>query len=129
MEKAKAWKKKWEYNYQKGLRGALVSVDVVEQDEKLYFVLHYGESNWESLLIGWDMQSLEATVVLREDHVMRSLGILEGDRFYFTTFRGKAYCVDLTGTVIWQTDIGGQQADWNILMDGERLYMCAYESE
>lgn len=52
MENAKAWKKKWEYNYQKGLRGAMISVDAVEQDEKLYFVLHYGEANWESLLIG-----------------------------------------------------------------------------
>lgn len=34
MENAKAWKKKWEYNYQKGLRGAMISVDAVEQDEK-----------------------------------------------------------------------------------------------
>lgn len=126
MEKAKAWKKMWEYNYQKGLRGALVSVDMVEQDENLYFVLHYGEVNWESLLIRLDMQSIEGTILFREDHIMRSPGILAEDRFYFTTFRGKAYCVDLSGTVIWQTDIGGESADWNIVLDGDRLYMCAY---
>lgn len=37
-----------------------------------------------------------------------------------------AYCVDLSGTLIWQTDIGGKNADWNILLDGNRLYMSAY---
>lgn len=57
---------------------------------------------------------------------MRSPGILAEDRFYFSTFRGMAYCVDLSGTLIWQTDIGGKNADWNILLDGDRLYMSAY---
>ncbi len=126
MEKVKAWKKNWEYNYQKGLRGALVSVDAVERDEKIYFVLHYGERDWESLLIQLDMQSQEGTVLFRENHIMRSPGILSEDRFYFTTFKGMAYCVDLSGTVIWEADIGGQNADWNILLDGDRLYVSAY---
>lgn len=126
MEKAKVWKKKWEYNYQKGLRGALVSIDITERNGNLYFVLHYGERDWESLLIQVDMESREGQILFREDHVMRSPGILEDDRFYFTTFRGMAYCVDLSGTVIWQTEIGGQNADWNVLLDGNRLYMSAY---
>ncbi|MCM1495059.1 MAG: PQQ-like beta-propeller repeat protein [Bacteroides sp.] len=126
MEQIKTWKKQWEYNYQKGLRGALISVDIIERNQQLYFVLHYGESKWESLLIRLDMQSLEGQTLFREAHVMRSPGILEDDRFYFTTFRGMAYCVDLSGTVIWQTEIGGEAADWNVLLDGNRLFMSAY---
>lgn len=116
-------KEKWSYSYQKGLRGALVSFDCIQQDNDIYFVLHHGVSEWESLLIKLDIRTLDSQILFKEDHVMRSVGVFENNKFYFTTFKGMAYCVDVSGELLWQTDIGGKNADSNILLDEDRLYM------
>lgn len=117
-------KKKWFYNYKKGLRKPLVSSEIMKKDEHLYFVLSYETGGfYESLLIKLDIKTLESEILFKVDHVMRSFGVFENDQFYFTTFEGMAYCVDIWGKLIWQTDIGGRNADDHVLMDDNRLYM------
>lgn len=119
-------KKKWTYNYQKGLKNALVSFDMLRLEDDLFFVLHYGISNWESVLIKLNVRTQESQVIFRENHVMRSVGAFEQDRFYFTTFKGIAYCIDTSGKIIWQTNIGGQNAAAQVLVDGDRVYVSDF---
>lgn len=116
-------KKIWTYNYQKGLRGALVSRQIIKKDNFLYFILCYDKKSFfESVLIKYNRNSMEGEVIFKENHVIRSAGIYECGKFYFTSLSGIAYCVKDNGEIIWNVPIGEGNADINIEDDGDVLF-------
>lgn len=119
-------KSKWSYCYQKGLKGAMVSEDYHIIGDKIYFVLCLGMTSFDSLLIELDLVTNEARVVYEEKHVLRSVGAYEDGKFYFTSMKGNAYCVDLTGNVLWSVDLGTTNASFKVALDGDRLYVSDY---
>lgn len=119
-------KKKWDYNYKKGLKAAMVSEELVKKDHYYYFVFKYGISDWKSEFIKFDADTLQARTIFEEDHIIRSTGLFEEDKFYFTSFKGLAYCMDIDGNLLWTTNISRNNADINVASDEDRIYVSNY---
>lgn len=89
-----------------------------------YFLEYSKAGFFESQLIRFDLKDKEPKTLFTERHIIRSIGICEEGRRYFTSFSGKLYCVDdKTGNAIWITEAGRGNASWSIDMDEKHIYM------
>lgn len=117
-------KKVWSYKHE-GVRGPVVSTNALVEDDKLTYFLEYKKSGfYESQLMRFDMKEQEKNVLFTEPHVIRSIGIRENGRRYFTSMSAMVYCLnDETGEIIWQTKAGRGNASSSIKMDDKFIYM------
>lgn len=118
-------KKQWDYK-QEGLRGALMSVAGEIKEDKLTYFLQYDKAGfYESQLVRFDVKEKTPKTLFTEGHVIRSIGVCENGRRYFTSMSAKVYCLDeQTGEVIWETKAGKGNASWDIVVDEKYVYMC-----
>ena len=119
-------KSKWVYSYAKGLKGPLVSVDCYTEENNLYFALDLGLSAFKSVLLKLNLDTQECKELFAENHTIRTTGLHEDGKLYLTSMKGMAYCVDLNGNKVWETDIGKNNASFKLAMDEERLYVSNY---
>lgn len=119
-------KKRWNLSYKKGLRNPLVSKNAVCRNHQLIFSVQYGGYNYVSDVINLNLDTQEVSLLLTEDNSIRTLGVHEENRIYFSTFSGFAYCMDFKGNVIWKTDIGDKSASFEVVIDEDRIYFYDY---
>ena len=119
-------KTKWTYNYKKGLKGPMVSNDYFMEGDNIYFTLSLGLSTFDSVLLELKVKTQEVRVVFEENHVVRTAGIHENGKIYLTTFKGKAYCVNLDGSVCWGTELCPKNASFKMALDGDRFYVSDF---
>lgn len=119
-------KTKWTYNHQKGAKGAMVSDDYHLEGDNLYFTLSLGLNAFDSVLLELDLKTRAARVVFEERHVVRTAGIHEDGKIYFTTFKGMAYCINLDGSICWSAELGSANASFKMALDGNRFYVSDY---
>lgn len=119
-------KKKWEYKYPERLVGAMVSEDYALEGEDLYFVHMTNGSYPRAGIYCVNAETGKAKAVLETTDFLRVIGKYDGSCFYFTSLRGNAYCVTKEGTVLWKKQLGEKSgaADWNVVLEGDRLYMA-----
>ena len=98
-------KTKWTYQYRKNLREPMISADYYLEGENLYFALDLGLSAFDSVLLELNLKTQQARTIYEEKHVVRTAGIHEDGKIYFTSFRGMAYCLNLDGSICWATKI------------------------
>lgn len=116
-------KSKWIYNYRKGIRGALVSRNYYMVGDKLYFVLYFDANYFESHVLELDLNTGEGRSLFQENHVVREIYASDDGKLYFTSIRGRAFCTDLNGTLIWEKEPFPKTASFQIAIDGDRLYL------
>lgn len=115
-------KSKWIYNYKKGLRDLMISNDYHLTANKLYFSLTFGSSSFNSILLELDLETHNARTIFEENHVVRTAGIHENGKIYLTTFKGIAYCLDMSGNICWSTNLNLDNASFKMALDGDRFY-------
>ena len=115
-------KSKWIYNYRKGIRGALVSGNYYMAGDKLYFALCFDANYYESHVLELDLNTGEGRSLFQENHVVREIYASEDGKLYFTSLRGRVFCIDLNGTLIWEKKPFPKTASFQIAFDGDRLY-------
>ena len=115
-------KKIWDQIYKKGLRNPLVSKNAVCKDNKIVFSIEYGGNNFKTDVVRMDLITKEFTSILTESNSVRTVGVLEDNKIYFSSFNGMAYCINLEGDVFWKTNIGGGNASFEVLIDEDRIY-------
>lgn len=118
-------KKMWNYKHE-GLRGTLMSVIGEIKEDILTYFLEYNKAGfYESQLIRFSLKGKTPEVLFTERHVIRSIGVCENGRRYFTSMSGKVYCLEeQTGKLIWETKVGKGNAGWDITVDEKHIYMC-----
>lgn len=117
-------KKQWNYKHE-GLRGALMSVAGEIKEDRLTYFLEYDKAGfYESQLVRFDLKEKTPETLFTEGHVIRSTGVCENGRRYFTSMSAKVYCLDeQTGEVLWETNAGKGNASWKIVLDEKHVYM------
>ncbi|MCM1105047.1 MAG: PQQ-binding-like beta-propeller repeat protein [Clostridium sp.] len=115
-------KSKWVYCYGKGLRGASVSNRHHIIGDNMYFAFTYGQFPWHGFILELNLTTQECRTVYAEKHIVGSPGLYEEGKFYFTSYRGVALCVDVNGNLLWETKIGKGNPSREVLIDGDRLY-------
>lgn len=116
-------KTKWTYQYRKNLREPMISADYYLEGENLYFALDLGLSAFDSVLLELNLKTQQARTIYEEKHVVRTAGIHEDGKIYFTSFRGMAYCLNLDGSICWATKISSSNPSSKITLDGDRFYV------
>lgn len=88
----------------------------------MYFAFTYGQFPWHGFILELNLATQECRTVYAEKHIVGSPGLYEEGKFYFTSYRGVALCVDVNGNLLWETKIGKGNPSREILIDGDRLY-------
>ena len=119
-------KKKWEYKYPDRLVEAMVSEDYVLAGEELFFVHMTNGRYPRAGIYRVNAETGAAEAVFETTDFLRVIGAFDGDHFYFTSLRGNAYCVAKDGELLWRNQLGEKPgaADWNVVLEGDRLYMA-----
>ena len=119
-------KKKWEYKYPERLVSAMVSEDHVLIGDQLYFVHMTNGTYPKAGIYRVDVNTGEAAAVFETCDFLRTIGVYRDGCFYFTSLRGYAYCVTTDGEVRWKKQLGAKSgaADWNVVLEGDRLFMA-----
>ena len=119
-------KKKWEYKYPERLVSAMVSEDHVLIGDQLYFVHMTNGTYPRAGIYRVDVNTGEAAAVFETCDFLRTIGVYRDGCFYFTSLRGYAYCVTTDGEVRWKKQLGAKSgaADWNVVLEGDRLFMA-----
>ena len=115
-------KRIWNQLYRKGLRKPIVSKNAVCKDNQIIFSVEYGGNQSKTDVVRMDLMTKELTTFLTESNSVRTVGVLEENKIYFSSFNGLAYCIDLRGDVVWSTNIGGGNASFEVLIDEDRIY-------
>lgn len=122
-------KKIWTYKYGKGLKEQLISQDYIDDGKYIYVSFCWGVCDWNSVILKVDKETGEADKLFEEKHVIRHIGCTENHNIYFASMRGFAFCIDMDGNHIWETDLGHGNPTFEVLIDGTRVYTnnnCLY---
>ncbi|MCD8213086.1 MAG: hypothetical protein LUC34_03395, partial [Campylobacter sp.] len=107
-------KKLWRYVHKKGIRNPMVSTQILDADGFLYFTLCYSDKGfYKTDFVKFDAAKGAGEEIFSENHVCRSCGIYEEDKFYFTSMSGKAYCLIENCELVWSTKIGDGNASFH----------------
>lgn len=121
------FKSKWVYNYAKGLAGSMVSCDCNIENDDLFFAFTSGFARMESVLLKLNLHTQECRILFKENHVLRTAGVLENRRSYLTSMKGMAYCISDSGEMIWATRLGDNpQASFKVSLDRNHFYVSNY---
>lgn len=119
-------KSKWIYNYRKGIRGALVSGNYHVVGDKLYFALYFDANYFESHVLELDLNTGEGRSLFQENHVVREIHASDDGKLYFTSMRGRVFCTDLDGNLIWKKEGLSKYTSPQLAIDGDRLYISGH---